>query len=413
MEWEEEPVFQSARRNRHLEVCRELLIKGAAYPCFCSVDDLRVKREKALQEKGEYQYDRSCRSIPTDEAAGRMESGDTYTLRIKVPDGETTFEDAVRGVVTVQHTQIDNFILLRSDKSPVYQVAVVVDDHDMDITHVIRGDDHLSNTPKQILIYRAMGWNLPVFAHVPMILGSDKKRLSKRHGATSVEEYRDSGYMPEAVANFLVLLGWSPGDNREIMSLQDMVDSFSLDRISKNPAVFDETKLEWMNAQYIMKATEDELLDMLTPVICVAGLANESFVQEHKDYLLACIGLMHERMKTLVDFIQNGRYYFKDPDQYDEAAVKKIWMKEGSLDRLRILVEALEGCSEWSEASLESIVQSMADRLEVGLGKILQPARLALTGSSASPGMFELMEVLGMKTTMRRLRKAIDYLMLK
>jgi len=243
LNWDGEPVHQSTRRENHLEACRSLLESGHAYPCFCDAGMLQRKREESLKKTGEYKYDGTCRSIPLDDANQRMESGVPHTLRFKVPDGATTFDDAVRGTVTVDHAEIDDFILLRSDGTPVYQVAVVVDDHDMGITHVIRGDDHLSNTPKQILVYQALEWNLPVFAHVPMILGPDKKRLSKRHGATSVEEYQKNGYLSDALVNFLALLGWSPGDDREMMSLDEMIEAFSLDRISKTPSVFDETKL--------------------------------------------------------------------------------------------------------------------------------------------------------------------------
>ena len=410
LDWDEEPLHQSTRKDRHLEICRELLGKGRSYPCFCDAEMLKEKREESIKQTGEYKYDRTCRSIPVDEAAERMERGEAHTLRFKVPDGETTFDDAVRGTVTVEHTQIDDFILLRTDGSPVYQVAVVVDDHDMGITHVIRGDDHLSNTPKQILIYQALDWRLPVFAHVPMILGSDKKRLSKRHGATSVEEYRKSGYLSGALVNFLALLGWSPGDDREMMTLDEMIEAFSLDRISKTPSVFDETKLEWMNAQTIMKKSEDELLAALTPYLVEAGLADEAFIEENGQYLSACIGLMHERMKTLTDFIENGRYYFEDPSEYEEKAVKKHWMKEGVVQRLEALTEALDALEDWQVESMDAPIRALAERLDVGLGKILQPARLAVTGSSASPGMFELMEVLGRETTLRRLRGAISYL---
>ncbi|MFH1940737.1 MAG: glutamate--tRNA ligase [bacterium] len=410
LSWDGEPFHQSTRKERHIEICRDLLEKGSAYPCFCGAETLQEKREKSIKETGEYKYDRMCRAIPLEESHGRIRNGEARTLRFKVPEGETTFEDGVRGTVSVDHTQIDDFILLRTDGTPVYQVAVVVDDHDMGITHVIRGDDHLSNTPKQILIYQAMEWDLPSFAHVPMILGQDKKRLSKRHGATSVEEYQDAGYLPEALVNFLALLSWSPGDDREIMTMNEMIDAFSLNRISKNPAVFEETKLVWMNAQYIMGKSEAELLKVLMPFIVEADLADEAFIQEKKDYLLSCIRLMRERMKTLKDFVENGCYYFMDPPKYDENAVQKIWKKEGILNRLKTFVEELERCSDWSIQALESVIEGMAERLELGLGKILQPARLAVTGSAASPGMFELMEVLGKESTLRRLKKAIAYI---
>ena len=409
LDWDEPPVHQSGRMARYREVCDTLAQNGWAYPCFCSAEEIKEKREKAIKETGEYHYDRKCYGLSPSEIKERTSAGETYALRFRVPEEDVRFDDAVRGSVTVQSKEIDDFIILRSDGTPVYQIAVVVDDHDMEITHVIRGDDHLSNTPKQILIYRAMGWDLPAFAHVPMILGADKKRLSKRHGATSVEEYQTTGTLPEALVNFLALLGWSPGDDREIMSLNEMIAAFSLDRISKNPAVFDETKLVWMNAQYINEVSDDRLLEAIAPFIVEVRLADSTFIEDNRDYLYRCFTLMRERMKKLTDFVEQGAYYFNDPENYDEKAVRKHWKKEGVNERLRKLAEELDGLSDWRAENMEPVVRELAERFEVGLGKVLQPARLALTGSAASPGMFELMEVLGRERTLRRLKMAVEF----
>ena len=408
LDWDEPPVHQSGRMARYREVCDTLAQNGWAYPCFCSAEEIKEKREKAIKEAGEYHYDRKCYGLSPSEVEKRVSTGEAFALRFRVPEKDVRFDDAVRGSVTVKHKEIDDFIILRSDGTPVYQIAVVVDDHDMGISHVIRGDDHLSNTPKQILIYQAMGWDLPAFAHVPMILGADKKRLSKRHGATSVEEYQTTGTLPEALMNFLALLGWSPGDDREIMSLNEMIAAFSLDRISKNPAVFDETKLVWMNAQYIKEVSDGRLLKAVAPFIVEAGLADAAFIEDNRDYLYRCFTLMRERMKKLTDFVEQGAYYFKDPEEYQEKAVKKHWMKEGIAERLRALIEALDTLSDWHSDTMESVVKELVENLQVGLGKVLQPARLALTGSAASPGMFELMEVLGRERTLRRLKKAVE-----
>jgi glutamyl-tRNA synthetase len=410
LDWDEQPVHQSGRMIRYREVCDTLAQDEWAYPCFCSADEIKEKREKAIKETGEYHYDRKCYGLSPSEVKERVSAGEAFALRFRVPYEDVRFDDAVRGSVTIQSKEIDDFIILRSDGTPVYQIAVVVDDHDMEITHVIRGDDHLSNTPKQILIYRAMGWDLPVFAHVPMILGADKKRLSKRHGATSVEEYQTTGTLPEALVNFLALLGWSPGDDREIMSLNEMIGAFSLDRISKNPAVFDETKLVWMNAQYIKEVSDDRLLKAVAPFIVEARLADDTFIEDNRDYLYKCFTLMRERMKKLTDFVEQGAYYFKDPEKYDEKAIKKHWMKEGVTERLMALLKSLDNLSDWQPSTMEAVVKDLAESMQVGLGKVLQPARLALTGSAASPGMFELMEVLGKETTLQRLRRAIEYL---
>ncbi len=289
-------------------------------------------------------------------------------------------------------------------------MAVVIDDHDMGITHVIRGDDHLSNTPKQILIYKAMGWELPNFAHVPMILGPDKKRLSKRHGATSVEEYKKAGYLPQAVVNFLVLLGWSPGDNREIMSMEGMVEEFTLERVSKNPAVLDETKLRWMNSQYLTRMDSSELLWPVVDVLKEAGLINKSFVEQNESYLLQYIDLIKGRTKKLTDFVEWGRYFFEDPEVYEQKAVEKYWKKEGVVDLLKKLNELLKSIKLWKAEEIERIMRSLADENGIGAGQVIHPTRLALTGFGVSPGLFDLMEVLGKERVIRRLGKAIDYL---
>ncbi len=410
LDWDEEPVSQSSCTDRHRDVCRKLVETGWAYRCFCSPEELREKREKSQKETGEYRYDRRCLGLSDDDVQDRLNRGMSYAIRFHVPEGETTFDDAVRGTVTVQNKEMDDFILLRSDDTPVYQMAVVVDDHDMGITHVIRGDDHLSNTPKQILIYQAMNWEVPVFAHLPMILGPDKKRLSKRHGATSVEEYKKAGYLPQAMINFLALLGWSLGDDREIMSINEMIEHFSLDRVSKNPAVWDEAKLTWMNGQYIYGMSEDELVGPVIDHLKVGGLIDESFMLSGRDYILGFIRLMKERVKTLGDFVEKGRYFFQDPDAYEENAVNKHWRKESVEERLKHLETELQTVDSWNAQGLEQVIRGLAEKLGVGAGKLIHPLRLALTGAGASPGIFELMEVLGRERVMRRLHKAIDYL---
>ena len=407
IDWDGEVVYQAARVERHREVCAQLVSSGHAYPCFCSRESLAEKKEAALQESGEYRYDRKCRDIPSSVAEKRIEEGEPYALRLKIPEGQTTVHDVVKGEVTVSHSEIDDFIILRTNGMPVYQMAVVVDDHDMDISHVIRGDDHLSNTPKQVMIYRAMEWDLPVFVHVPLILGPDKKRLSKRHGATSVEEYRDDGILPEALVNFLALLGWSPGEDREILDRNELERLFTLERINTTPSVFDETKLEWMNAQYISRISNGELLKSVGPSLIDKGLTDEAHMVDDRNYLIRCLELMRPRMKRLTDFAESCDYFFKDPDRFEEKAVQKHWQKTGTRTRTNQLLQVVGKVEEWSIESLETQIRELATRLAVGLGKLLQPARLAMTGTTASPGMFELMQVLGKETVMRRLQKAL------
>ena len=405
--WDDDPVRQSTRMQRYREVCEKLVEKGWAYPCFCSSEALEKRRQKA---GAAYTYDRRCLALSEQEIRERLDRGIPRAIRLRVPDGETTFQDAVRGTVIVQNKQIDDFILLRSDETPVYQVAVVVDDHEMGITHVIRGDDHLSNTPKQILIYQAMEWDIPTFAHVPMILGPDKKRLSKRHGATSVEEYEKAGFLPQAVVNFLALLGWSPGDDREMMSLEEMAACFSLNRVSKNPAVLDETKLTWMNGQYLSRMPEEELFALIADKVEGEGLMADPFAEANRSYLLRCMGLMKERMKKVGDFVNQGRYFLVDPEEYEEEAVRKHWSREDLRGWFETLYERLGALPSWEADRLEETIRGFADEMGVGAGKVIHPIRVALTGTGASPGLFALMEVLGRERVTRRLQRAMDYL---
>jgi glutamyl-tRNA synthetase len=404
--WDEEPVFQSSRTERHRSLCNELLNSGKAYYCFCTPEELDEKRGAA---KAEYRYDRACLSLSKTDVADKLRSGASKAVRIRIPEGETAFRDRVRGDVTVLNREIDDFILLRSDGQPVYQVAVVADDHDMGITHVIRGDDHLSNTPKQILLYRAFGWDVPEFAHVPMILGTDKKRLSKRHGATSVEEFDKAGYLPESLVNMLALLGWSPGEDREIMDMEFMIKNFSLDAISRNAAVFDEKKLDWMNAQYIQKMDGDALLKKLAPRFMESGLTGNGpgGTDEDNRKLEGCIRLFRPRAKRLSDFVESSGYFFSDPGDYDAAAVQAHWPDASVHGWIESATARLKNSSEWKTDSIEKIVRETALEIGVPAGRLIHALRLAVTGRGASPGLFEVMEVIGKDSVLRRLDSAV------
>lgn len=413
LDWDEEIVYQAQGIDRHKAVAAALLDGGRAYRCFCTPESLQAKREAAEKAGGGYVYDGSCRALSDEAVAAKLDEGTPFTVRFKAPEGETVFNDAVRGTVTVQNNEIDDFIILRSDGTPVYQVAVVVDDHDMGITHVIRGDDHLSNTPKQILIYRAMDWAEPRFGHVPMILGPDKKRLSKRHGATAVGEYKDAGFLPEAVTNYLALLSWSPGDDREILSQADLVEAFSIDKVSKNASVFDEAKLEWMNGQYIYALSDKDLLERVLPGMEAAGLLSLPLKSEKEALMRQIVPLLKERMKRVTDFPELSAYFFNDPKEYEEKAAKKHWLKEGVTERMEAIVSLYEGLDAWTEEALESSLRQLAESLEVGAGKLIHPIRLAVTGRGSSPGLFELLTVLGQETVLRRLRAGMEWIALQ
>jgi len=329
-------------------------------------------------------------------------------VRFRLPPGTTRFFDYVHGEIEVSHEQLDDFILLRSDGIPTYHLAVVVDDHEMGITHVIRGDDHLSNTPKQVLLYRAFGWPLPEFAHVPLILGPDRKRLSKRHGATSVGEYAAKGYLPEAVLNFIALLGWNPGDDREIMSLDELIEAFDLSGISKSSAIFDETKLEWMNGVYIASYDVERLTDKALPFFAEALGLSEDDLRARREYLRRVVELLRLRVRKLSDFPRIGRYFFEDPQEFEAKGVRKHFGEPGVAEHLSLLADELERCEPFEAASVEQALRGLAERLGLKAARLIHPARLAVTGLTGGPGLFELFEVLGKEVVVRRLRRAAE-----
>jgi len=404
LDWDGDLYFQSQHIDEHIKACYELVKRGYAYFCYCSEEELEAKRKEAEEKKIPYKYDRKCLYLSDEEKLKFESEGRKKVIRFKVPDGETVFNDVVHGEIRFKNSEIDDFVILRSDNTPVYNMAVVVDDHNMGITHVIRGDDHISNTPKQILIYQALGWETPIFAHVPLILGPDKKRLSKRHGATAVIEYRDRGFLPEAMFNYLCLLGWSPGDNREIMTLSEIIEAFDISRIQKKSAIFDQAKLEWMNSEYIRRKDNLELLRYVKPFIEKYG-----YKFEDDSYLLKVINLMKDRVKTLEDFVSFGKYFFEDPIDYDKEGVEKYWKSEtGRL--LGEFVEVLEKIEDFSAFEIESKLRKFAEEKNVKASELIHPIRLSITGMRISPGLFEVMEVLGKETTIRRIKNALNRL---
>ncbi len=400
MDWDEEPLLQSKQEKRHIEECQRLLEADKAYWCYCTQETLEAKRNAAESAGGAFLYDGTCRNLTVEERKANDEKGMPKVLRFRIPEGRTVFNDIVHDETVFDNSEMDDFVLLRSDGSPMYMVAVVVDDHDMGITHVLRGDDHLSNTPKQVRLDRALGYEPPMFGHLPLILGEDKKRLSKRHGATSVGEFQQQGYLPEAMFNFLALLGWSPGGDREIMTRDEIIEAFDVRRILKSSAVFDDEKLRWMNGQHIRLLDDRELLRR------VQRNRPADLTDIEDDYLLRVIPLMKERMVLLPDLFTNGRYFFVDPGDFDENGVKKHWKQQTPV-YLGDLLPALEE-SDFSPGSIEALIRERAVELEIGAGKLIHPIRLALTGGTASPSLFDMMNVLGKQTCLRRLRHALS-----
>jgi len=411
LDWDEGPFHQADGLERHRADVDRLLANGSAYRCFCPPERLEELRDAARADGRAAAYDRLCRGIAPADVAKRAASGEPCTVRFAMPEGATEWDDVVGGVTRFQNSDIEDFILLRSDGTPTYNMAVVSDDSATGITHVIRGADHISNTPKQIQIYRALGAREPVFCHVPLILGPDGKRLSKRHGATAVGQYREAGILPEAMDNFLALLGWSPGDDRELMQVDEIIHRFTLERINKKSAVFDHKKLEWLNGQHIAARSGSKLLDWVGPRLIDEGIAKARDIDARREWYERTIDSVKTRARTYSELLQRVRFYFLDAVEYDPDAVAKHWKDpEAAAEKLSRLRAILEGPSDWSEESLEAQVRVLAEDMGLGAGKLIHPLRVALTGTSVSPGIFEVMNLMGRELVCARIDDALTHL---
>ncbi|RKY85210.1 glutamate--tRNA ligase [candidate division KSB1 bacterium] len=399
--WDEEIVYQSDNLEEYRKLTYRLLEEKKAYRCFCSPEELNIRKNRAKKLKIPYKYDRTCLKLSDQEKENLISSGKPFAIRFLVPEGKTVFEDLVYGKIEFNNSEIEDFILLRSDGTPTYQLAVVNDDNRMGITHIIRGDDHLSNTPKQILLYNAIGIEPPLFAHLPLILGVDKKRLSKRQGAVSVMEFKKKGYLPEAVFNFLTLLGWSPGNDREILSRDEIIKSFSLEGISKKCAVFDEVKLDWMNGCYINKTELERLYEL-----CLE-FNYDYFSRIDKSYMLNVLELVKPRIKRLDQIINDMGYFFSEPQEYNNVSLKKYWKKD-TKKYIEIVTEKLSGLEIFEVDQIEKTIRDTAEKLGISAAKLIHPVRICLTGTHISPGLFELISVLGKETVIERLKNAVD-----
>lgn len=396
MESDESIVYQSDRLEEYHKLAHALVERGAAYRDYTPAEKLETLRTQA-QLAGEpafrFRADRGkiCR--------GELRGSGSYAIRFLAPDDDITFADGVHGEIRFRGTHLDDFVLLRRDGSPTYHLSVVADDHAMGVTDVIRGDDHISNTPKQLLIYRALGWEPPRFAHVPLILGPDKRRLSKRHGATSVGEYRQKGYLPEAVFNFIALLGWSPGKgNKEIFTRGELVSAFSIEGINPSSAVFDEAKLVWMNGEHLRQMPTKDLARAVKPYVGT---------QVEESYLQKVAALLRTRLRMPQEIGEVGAYFFRDPEHWDEEGRAKYWSDPEFPPRLSEYIVALEGREDFGAESLEADLRARCDSWRISAAKMIHPLRLALTGRMASPGLFEMMEVLGKPVVLRRLKHAL------
>jgi glutamyl-tRNA synthetase len=404
------PYFQSQRLDRYRAAADRLVAGGRAYYCYCSPQRLKEDHDEAERQGLPSQYDRRCLRLSAGEIAGLEAAGTPRAVRFRVPEGLVQFEDRVRGRIEFAGEFIEDFVILRSDRFPTYHLSVVVDDIDMGITHVVRGDDHISNTPKQLLLYRALGAAVPEFAHVPLILGPDKKRLSKRHGATSVMEYERLGYLPEAMLNFLALLGWSPGGDRELFTREELVQAFSLDGISGGNAVFNPEKLDWFNNQHLARLGLEPLAERVRPWLQRAGLWRDEYAGARRGWLLRVLELLLPRARRLPDFVEHGRPFFEAPADYDPAAAKKHLRAPGLAEHVAVLRDVLSRLPVFDEAAVETALRATADACGVGAGTLIHATRVAVTGKAVSPGLFEVLAVLGRDETLARLERLERFL---
>jgi glutamyl-tRNA synthetase len=397
IDWDEGPYFQSQRLDISRDHIQKLVGSSKAYYCTCSPEKIDAMRKQAMAAGGKPKYDLTCREKGLPETEGAV-------IRFKSPlSGTTVLEDVIKSKIVFENAELDDFIIQRSDGTPTYNLAVVVDDITMGINTVLRGDDHVNNTPKQILLYHAFDAPLPVFGHLPMVLGSDRARLSKRHGAMSVVEYRDMGYLPDALLNYLVRLGWSFGD-QEFFTREELIEKFTLKNVGHAAGVFDTAKLQALNADHIKAAAPSRLSGYLIPVMKACGVeAREG------EYLEGAIQTLNTRSKTLLEMAEGARFYYQAPVSYDEKADKKFF-KAAALEPLSQLIKQIEMIDELTEKALEGAFMQVMETTGLKLGKIAQPVRLALTGKTVSPGIFETIEVLGKDEVMSRLKKAVQYI---
>jgi len=396
-----EPYYQSQRIEIHKQFIAKLLEEGKAYPCYCTSEELDAKREE-MKKRGEVpHYDGKCRNLTADERNKLKNEGRKEIVRFKWTRPVLPFKDLIHGEINFADHQYDDFVILKADGSPTYNFSCVVDDHTMEITHVIRGDDHITNTPRQIALYEALGFNPPQFAHIPLILGPDKSRLSKRHGAVGVLEYKKEGYLPEALMNFISLLGWSPGTNQEIMSKEELIKSFSLQRIISRNAVFNKEKLDWMNGAYLKTLPTEKLLEHLMPYLKEAGFVKD---KADRDMLMKMVDIYKPRIRTLEQIVSNADFLFQDELHYNEGAVNKFLKRDYVPSLFDKVEQRLEELQTFNPQEIENTLRQLAEELKMKGGDFIHPLRVALTGKEVSPPLFDVMGLLGKEKTLKRIK---------
>ncbi len=401
------PYFQSERRDGYRERAEMLTAGGKAYPCFCTAEELAERRQAMKSLGADPRYDRRCRDLEPGIVEELLSRGKPHVIRLKTSDeGVIEFTDIVHGKIAVPAEQIDDFIIVKSDGFPTYNFAAAVDDSRMEITHIIRGDDHLSNTPRQLLIYEALGARPPAFAHVPLIMGPDKARLSKRHGSTSIQQMRDEGYLPEAMVNYLALLGWSYDDSAQLFSMEELIEKFSLDRVSDKPAVFDYKKLRWMNGEYMKKRSVEDRVRLVMPHLEAAGLVKDPADGRMRDFVKRVVEVVGERLKMPQDIVELSDFFFRDEVEYDEKAAGKFLKRHYVGPAFRVLEDRLQTLHAYNEIGIEELMRGLAAEMGLKAGELIHPVRVALTGRAQSPGIFEVMALLGKEKVIERLARA-------
>ncbi len=400
------PYMQSKRLEIYKKYATKLVEEGKAYHCFCSAERLTALREEQQKQKlPQAKYDKHCLNLSKEEIQKKLDNKEPYVIRLNVQQGpKVAFSDTVRGLVQFDRTTIDDQILIKTDGFPTYHMANVVDDHLMKITHVIRGEEWLSSTPKHVLLYEYLGWELPQFAHLPLLLNSDKSKLSKRQGDVAVEDYKAKGYFKEALINFVALLGWSAGDDKEIYSMDELIKSFSLERVHKAGAVFNIEKLNWINTEHLRMKSDNELLNLFK-----VELSNSRFskIKIPDSKILKIIESMKERVSFPAEFISNCEYFYERPTTYDEKTIKKRW-KEKSPEYLKIIYEKIKELESPSKDDFNNLFHKLSEEMEVGMGQFIHPCRLAVSGTGAGPGLFDILDILGKEEVLKRIEIGLE-----
>ena len=410
LDWDEGPYFQSQRLHLYREATENLIKSGHAYRCYCSSERLAAMRQEQMKNKQPPGYDRHCRNITETQQAELEAQGIVPVVRFKIPlEGQTAFNDLIRGEITFENSTLDDFVLLKSDGYPTYHLANVIDDHFMEISHVMRAEEWVPSTPRHVLLYQAMGWEPPIFAHMPMILGSDRSKLSKRHGATSINEYQEAGYLPETLFNFLSLLGWSLDDKTEIMTRDEIVKNFSLERVSKTAAIFNKEKIDWMNGMYIRSLSPCEFADRITPFL-EKSLPAEIARPLDKSYIRSIAPLIQDRAKLLSEVAELTDFFFADKLNYDAKLLLNKIEKTQSTQILQVVFEKLKSADTWTTQMLEETIRPLTAEMNLKPGIFFGVIRVAVTGKTATPPLFETMEVLGKDRCIKRITTAIEKL---